>query len=71
MKNKETLEEAGLKHCDILDKFPALINPLFSFKEGAKWMQERMYSEEDLKEAYSMGRNNNTIEEFKEKFKKK
>ena len=39
-KQETTLEEAGLKHCDILDKFPALINPLFSFKEGAKWQQE-------------------------------
>ena len=37
---QETLEEAGLKHCDTLDKFPALVNPLFSFKEGAKWQAE-------------------------------
>lgn len=37
---QETLEEAALKHCDMLDKFPALINPLFSFKEGAKWQQD-------------------------------
>jgi hypothetical protein len=45
---QETLEEAGLKHCDILDKFPALINPLFSFKAGAKWQQEKSYSEEEM-----------------------
>jgi hypothetical protein len=45
---QETIEEAGLKHCDMLDKFPALVNPLFSFKKGAKWQQERMYSEEDM-----------------------
>lgn len=37
---QETLEEAALKHCDMLDKFPALINTLFSFKEGAKWQQD-------------------------------
>ena len=51
MKNKETLEEAGLNHCDMLDNFPALVNPLFSFKEGAKWQQEqdkKKYSEEDM-----------------------
>ncbi len=34
---QETLEEAGLKHCELIDNFPALENPLFSFKEGAKW----------------------------------
>lgn len=47
---QETLEEAALKHCDMLDKFPALVNSLFSFKQGAKWQQERMYSEEDIKQ---------------------
>lgn len=26
--------------------------------EGAKWMQERMYSEEDLKEAFRQGQDN-------------
>jgi hypothetical protein len=36
---QETLEEAGLKHCNMIDQFPALNNPLFSFKEGAKWQQ--------------------------------
>jgi len=42
---QETLEEAGLKHCELIDNFPALENPLFSFKEGAKWQAERMYSD--------------------------
>ena len=94
---QETLEEAALKHCDMFDKFPALINTLFSFKEGAKWQQdnsninalnfeidalkkqiellkyqqERMYSEEDMKEAFSMGRTGKTIEDFNIKFKNK
>ena len=27
-----------------------------SFEEGAKWMEERMYSEEDLKEAFKQSR---------------
>jgi len=42
---QEILEEAGLKHCELIDNFPALENPLFSFKEGAKWQAERMYSD--------------------------
>ncbi len=42
---QETLEEAGLKHCELIDNFPALENPLFSFKEGAKWQAERSHSE--------------------------
>lgn len=40
-------------------------------KEIIKWQQERMYSEEDLKEAFSMGRTGKTIEEFNRKFKNK
>ena len=48
MSKQETLEEAGLKHCDLLDEFPALVNPLHSFKQGAKWQEQRMYSEEKV-----------------------
>jgi hypothetical protein len=33
---QERLEEAGLKHCNMIDSFPALQNPLFSFIAGAK-----------------------------------
>jgi hypothetical protein len=40
-------------------------------REGAKWQQERMYSEEDMKEAFSMGRTGKTIEDFNIKFKNK
>ncbi len=47
-KQEETLVEAGLKHCDMLDELPALVNPLFSFKEGAKWQAERMYNEDEV-----------------------
>lgn len=47
---QETLEEAGLNHCNMIDQFPVLNNPLFSFKEGAKWKAERMYSEEEVGE---------------------
>jgi hypothetical protein len=42
------------------------------FIKGAKWQQERMYSEEDLQEAF-YSRNNNWIdfEQWFEQFKKK
>jgi hypothetical protein len=49
-KPKQRLEEAGLKHCDMLDEFPALVNPLFSFKKGVEWQQKRSYSEEEAGE---------------------
>ncbi len=75
---QETLEEVGLNHCDMLDKFPALVNPLFSFKEGAKWQKERMYSEEEVldildKFITSMvkGEKSGLIEEWFEQHKKK
>jgi hypothetical protein len=43
-----------------------------SFIEGAKWMQERMYSEEELEVAFFEGRENNLpFTEWFEKFKKK
>jgi hypothetical protein len=47
------------------------------FKCGAEWQSERMYSEEDLREAYNVARHigkNNVAYEFDEwfeKFKKK
>ena len=44
--------------------------------EGAKWMQERMYSEEDLKEAFKQVRyckifEDTQFEDWLEQFKKK
>jgi len=53
------------------------------FVDGAKWQQERMYSEEDLREAFRQGENNvgynskygytfkSTEKEWFEQFKKK
>ena len=63
---QETLEEAGLKHCELIDNFPALENSLFSFKEGAKWQAERMYSEEDMIEASKYGYNFHKTTQFPE-----
>jgi hypothetical protein len=50
MKNKETLEEAAES---VYNEFPLRsesLNELAkeNFIKGAKWQQERMYSEEDL-----------------------
>ena len=42
---EETLEEAAKKFWDKLSFDDA-------FKAGAKWQSERMYSEEEIKEAY-------------------
>jgi hypothetical protein len=66
---QETLEEAAEKY-----KY----NPKgdFCFTKGAKWQQERMYSEEDMKLSFETGRNfqltgednfNELIEQFKKK----
>ena len=46
---QETLEEAAEKWFNKDGFYP---NPKQGFISGAKWQQERMYSEEDLKEAY-------------------
>jgi len=48
--NKETLEEAAENYGNSIGNKNGTAQ--FDFIEGAKWMQERMYSEEDLKEAY-------------------
>ena len=70
---KETLEEAAKNYSN---KRHANINSeiVLAFIKGAKWQQERMYSEEDLKLAFFNGGNMKSIEEFDywfEQFKKK
>jgi hypothetical protein len=47
----ETLEEAAERH--YINCIPS---DRHSFISGAKWQQERMYSEEDLREAFHVGR---------------
>ena len=68
---QETLEEAaekqdytlGVEYC--------------AFIEGAKWQQEKSYSEEDLREAFHVGRlyqgrdGDTNFEKWFEQFKKK
>jgi hypothetical protein len=45
---QETLEEAA-------DKFSKELSQVVAFYEGAKWQQERMYSEEEIKTAMKNG----------------
>ena len=51
-------------------------NGVYGFKQGAKWQQERSYSEDDLEEAFKSGfvncynNNNLTFGEWFEQFKK-
>ena len=55
---KETLEEAAEKHCDIHEKlkgqkykWSAQDRVLYNtFIDGAKWQAERMYSEKEVQE---------------------
>ena len=55
MKNQETLEEAAMKYsCN---------TGYYGFKKGAKWQQERMYSEEEVKDIVEK-----TIEKFYKHF---
>ena len=50
---KETLEEAAENH---QKNTIGIALPKHTFIEGAKWQAERMYSEDDLKEAFKQSR---------------
>jgi hypothetical protein len=49
---QETLEEAVNKYTEFLPNLPYKLAVKQAFKEGAKWQAKRMYSEEDLQEAF-------------------
>ena len=69
MKEK-TLEEAAEKYTKQFD-YAEDSSPYIDFIEGAKWQIERMYSEEDMREAYMVGKHGGTTQtyyEFKEWF---
>ena len=80
---QETLEEAAEKYADYSNDYvPLSFGGKFNesvktnFIAGAKWQAERMYSEEDLRNAYRWGTlvNQGTKEHFNEwfeQFKKK
>ena len=64
---KETLEEVAER------LFPNKMEEYDIFLMGANWQQERMYSEEDMREAFKYGRmwDMTSFEEWFEQFKKK
>ena len=75
---KETIEEAAAKHFneEILVEGVTIQYALQeAFIEGAKWQQERMYSEEDLRYAFECATDlNPSFESFNvwfKQFKKK
>ena len=74
---QETLEEAAerLYPTDYGVKSKEIINIIKqdTFINGAKWQQERSYSEEDLKYAFEQGKyyDMTSFEEWFEQFKKK
>jgi len=47
---QETLEEAFEKNAEYLDDFENKNTYEYGFRDGAKWQQERSYSEEDMKQ---------------------
>ena len=73
---QETLEEAVINHCKLIDDFPALENPIFSFKEGAKWQINKQdefaieFGEWLMKKGrYNINNWSKTIEELLETYK--
>jgi hypothetical protein len=70
MDNKETLEEA-FKKTYLGQRLFFDSNEGKSFEEGAKWQQERSYSEEDMKESWynGMKSDNGFFGSFEEWFK--
>ena len=72
MENKETLEEAAEKYAKTAEgiDIPYQNGLYYGFVEGAKWQAERMYSEDDLRNAYRWGTtvNHGTKEHFNEWF---
>ena len=67
---QETLEEAAENKYGFSDKYS---KNRIGFIEGAKWQQERMYSEEDMEEAFTNGLNRSFDSDFDrwfENFKK-
>ena len=53
---KETLEEAAIINCQSITH-PYCDREKLMFIKGAKWMEQRMYNEEDMRKAFETGRN--------------
>ena len=54
---QETLEEAAERIAHNFEEPSFKAGVIYGIIEGAKWQQERMYSEEDMKEAFGVGIN--------------
>jgi hypothetical protein len=68
---QETIEEAALKYVRNESDATLKLISKYSFKDGAKWQAERMYNEQDLREAFNCARHigrNNIAYEFDEWF---
>jgi hypothetical protein len=79
---QETIEEAGVAYAKTVNENHT--SHMLGFYNGAKWQQERMYSEEDIKSAFKVGfsigygsdvhaidEKNRTCEEWFEQYKTK
>ncbi len=64
----ETLEAAAKRIYD--DNLFDYEKYRYGFIEGAKWQQERMYSEEDLRTAWIAAKNSSDFNKWFEQFKK-
>ena len=70
---KETLEEAAKQYAKQYALSTRHISHI-GFEDGAKYMAEKMYSEEDMEEAFTNGLNRSFDSDFDrwfEQFKKK
>jgi len=54
---QETLEETAERIAHNFEESSFKAGVIYGIIEGAKWQQERMYSEEDMKEAFGVGIN--------------
>jgi hypothetical protein len=75
---QETLEEAAIRlYPDNIIKlgnetsYNAALLKRKDFIDGGNWVKERMYSEEDMREAFEWGVAHITFEEWLEQHKKK
>jgi hypothetical protein len=78
---KEETQEAAEKYNDEVQKSFGSTPPhiknvhlMYHFTKGAEWQSERMYSEEDMEEAFTNGLNRSFDSDFDrwlEQFKKK
>ena len=72
MESKETLEEAAHEYFKRGQLgFEKASDTERAFINGAKWQQERSYSDKDMKEAFNGFKSGKSFTEWFEQFKKK